>query len=486
MTRTLAIALISSFAAGGAAVWWTRGPAPAGPTETRSAGAVERSAARRPAARAESGSERDPMTSAERELSPVSEAFRRRVEAEDPRSDERSVLLREWARTDPSGFLDALPTLDPGTSSRLADSNGPAYLDALRLASEADPRYALAVGERQAGTLALWIRATALEALAAEDADAALDYLDGIEAGDLRDRLLASAAAGFARKDPNAAIAWLATLDDADGSAFYPVIDAVALVDLPRAIELDARAIELDYGGLDYGDITWLTNGLEARPQNPARIADILASMGAKGLLGEALAWWGQTDAYGAIAWIQSQETISALVIGRVAGTLAERDFRNAMALGDQFSPAVRAAWVEAVIGSAAAFDLPGAVEALEPYRGDAAFEDVLWRIVTTANRTTGPSSAAAIAGASPPPAWVANSIANDWSELDPRAAASWALSLEDETARASALRSALVSWFRRDPEAAGNFVRGIADESLRSQIEPYLCSGRQACANRF
>lgn len=402
----------------------------------------------------------------------------------EPGSEDLSTLLRQWARTDPAGFIDALPSLDFRNMQR-ADPEGPPYLYALRLASEADPRRALTVGESETGALGEWIRAAALEALAAEDPQAALDHLDDLGAGDLRDRLLGSIATGFAHADPESAARWLSTLRETDGAAFYPVIGAVAVVDLPWAIELDARALELDYGSSDYGDISWLENGLETNRQNPARIADAFASMQATGLLAKTLEWWVLRDPYGAIAWIHSQETISSWVVGGMAAELARRDYENAITLSSQFSPPVRAAWLESALGSAARFDLPGALEALERFRGGPLFDDVHSEILGTTFRTLGPAEAARVAGNTTPSSNLALQIARDWAETDSPAAADWVMSFEDESVRSTVLRSVIQSWSRRDAESAASWVLGIADETLRASMMPYVCPSAGTCAPR-
>lgn len=408
--------------------------------------------------------------------------FRARIEAG---SGDLSLLLRQWARTDPTNFVEALPTLDLGNATRAADSDQPPWLAALRIASESDPAYALAVGERHAGTVGTWIRATALEALAADDPDVALEYLDGIEPGDVRDRLLASVAAGFARTNPDAAVAWLASLGEIDGAAFYPVIGAIANIDLPWAIELDARAIELDYGSPDYGDVSWLRKGLETGRQNPGRIADLFASMQSTGLLAETLAWWALGDPYGAIAWIQSQQTISSVVVSRMAEELASRDYQSAMTLTAQFNPAVGAVWVESVLGSAAPYDLSGVLDELERYRGEGFFDDTLSRVLRIANDTLGAPAAAAIAGNSPP-ARMASEIVNDWSDIDPVAAAKWVLEIGDDTVRAATLRRLILGWPVADLDLAESWVSSIADDALRASLEAYLCGRIQTCEPKF
>ena len=477
MIRTWTIPLLASILAGGAVVWLASdGPNPG----SRVAAEPSFRPAQAEPARTR-GTARNSDAAAE--VAEDSAGFRRRIEQGELGSSEVASLLRQWARTDPAAFLDALPSLEL-PNGLAPDSEGPPYLDALRLASEADPSHALAAGERAAGAVGEWIRATALEALAAADSDAALDYLDGLEIGDERDRLLGSIATGFARADLEAAVRWLSTLSETDGAAFYPVIRAVAVVDLPWAIELDARALELDYGSSDYGDISWLRSGLDANRQNPARIADTFASMQATGLLANTLGWWALRDPYAAIAWIHSQETISSWVVGRMAEAIARRDYEDAITLAGQFSPPVRAAWLKSALGSAATFDLPGALEALERYRGDPFFADAFAGILETAHRALGPAEAARIA-ANAPPANLALRIARDWSEIDPTAAANWSLSIGDESVRSSVLRSVVQSWSRRDADAAASWVLGIADETLRSSTLPYLCPRSGTCAPR-
>lgn len=480
MAKTLGISLFAGLLAGAAVVWRAESLTPDRTTAEILPIRTAPSAAD-PRPEQARGPDRLPVDNSE----PSSSSFRRRVEADDLPLGDLPSVLREWARTDPAGFLGALPTLDLRRMALPSGSDTPPYLDALRLASEADPRYALDLGDRQAGPIGIWIRSTALEALAAEDPDAALQYLAGAEISDTRQRLLAAVATGFARADLDAAVAWMATLGKDDGAAFYPVIDAVAVVDLPRAIELDMRAIELDYGGLDYGSVSWLENGLEADRQDPARIADILASMHSTGLLANALAWWAQSDPYGAIAWIQSQETISSLAVQRMAARLATRDYGTAMALAPQFSPAVRAVWIKAVLATAAAYDVQGALDALEAFRGEPVFQDTFLQILGTANTMLGPAKAAAMAGTSPTPR-IAGRIASDWSKIAPRDAASWALSIEDGSLRFATLRTVVVSWAGRDAEAAESWVLGIADGELRSSMLQYVCGRAGTCRPKF
>lgn len=480
MTKTLGISLFAGLLAGAAVVWRAESLSPDQATAEFSPIRTSPSAAD-PMPEQARGSDTRAADNSEQS----SGRFQRRVEADDLSLQDLPSVLREWARTDPAGFLDALPTLDLRRMQLQSDSDAPPYLDALRLASEADPRYALALGDRQAGPVGVWIRSTALEALAAEDPDTALQYLAGVEINDTRQRLLAAVAKGFARADLDSAVAWMATLGENDGAAFYPVIDAVAVEDLPRSIDLDMHAIELDYGGLDYGSVSWLEDGLEADRQDPARVADILASIHSTGLLASSLAWWAQSDPYGAIAWIQSQQTISSLAVQRMAERLASRDYGSAMALAPLFSPTVRAVWIKAVLVSAAAYDVEGALDALEPFRAEPLYRDAFLNILDTAETALGPAKAAAMAGTSPTPR-IAGRIASDWSKIAPRDAANWALSIEDESVRFAALRTVIVIWAGRDAGAAESWALGISDGELRSSMLQYVCGRAGTCRPKF
>ena len=392
---------------------------------------------------------------------------------------ELSLRLRRWAGSDPAGFLESFPAL-AGDRRLLGRDSGP-LVDALKLAAEAEPNAVLAFGEVQSGSVGVLVRSVALEMLAASDPAAALDWLAAAADGDGREHYLAAIATGYARADLDGAVAWLAELEAGDGAAVYPVINAVALVELSRAIELDLGAIERDLGGLGFGGTEWLRNGLATDRFSPARIADQLAALKSNGLLADALGFWATQDPYGAIAWIQSQPTISRLAIERLAGELGRQDYALALNLSDQFPPALRTPWVGAVLGSAAEIDVVGVLATLESFRGEPFFDDVNRRVLQSASANLGPLEAARIAGTAPPPQ-VAAAIVTDWVRFDPEGAAAWVLALEDANERSRALSTLVYEWTEIDAAAVEDWIRDRDNGELPDGTLGLFCARTRRC----
>lgn len=377
----------------------------------------------------------------------------------------------------PAALLPSSPTrtAQPAASiAAMADDR------ALRLASEADPMQMLTVGEGLSGRRRPRVIAAALEALAAVEPRFAVAYLAGVEGGDDRDVYLAAVAAGFARADVDAAVDWLATLDEDDGAAFYPVIREVAAFDLARAIELDEWAMALDHGGPGFGESEWFFRSLSTGGENFVRIANQLIDSSSPGLLATVLEQWARQDPFGPIAWIQSQEAVSSLVVSGVAATLAEHDFRSALTYADQMTGRVREIWIEAAFEAAAEFDARSALALLEDYRDENFYAETADRILLSASRTLGPARAAALAGGTPS-ASLASRLAQAWTRLAPAPALNWALSLDDESLRIAVAESVVRIWTGHDPVAASARVDSLNDPVLRARLREVVCKAPNA-----
>jgi hypothetical protein len=394
-----------------------------------------------------------------------------------------SALYLEWARTDAGGFLADLPPLQSSAQSLLQLATATPLMAALRLAGEADPVYALEVGERHRGALGVLVRAAALEALASKDPAAALDRYPEVIVGEEGALLLQSIATGYARADLDEAVKWLSTLDATGGAAIWPVIEAVALVDLPRAIALDAEAMELGYGGSNYGSLAWLRNGLRSGNADVAQVADQLWLSKNTALLADTLSWWADDDPYGTIAWIHTKDTISSLAVGRIAGGIAGRDLTLALNLGGQFSPAVRTVWMEQALSQAAVFDPIGVLNRLATFRDEPFYDVALVNVISRARTSLAPPELADLAG-SAPHARSAQQIGFDWAEIDPIAAANWAISL-DESARPPAVEAVIQAWQQSDPFAALSWVQNQSAIEIPERVIVTLCRLTLSCADR-
>jgi hypothetical protein len=75
-------------------------------------------------------------------------------------------------------------------------------------------------------------------------------------------------------------------------------------------------------------------------------------------------------------------------------------------------------------------------------------------------------------------------SVAREWSNRDPAAAADWAGTLGDQNMRNQALRQVSTSWFEREPDAAEAWVMGMSrgadrDAALNGYVQAASARGR-------
>jgi hypothetical protein len=241
--------------------------------------------------------------------------------------------------------------------------------------------------------------------------------------------------------------------------------------------------MELGIGGDIYGNLEWLRNGLHTGNAEVAQVAERLARSDSKALLAETLSWWAHNDPFGTIAWIHTQNTISSLAIGRMAGNIAARDLRLALNLGDQFSPAVRAAWMTEALSRAAVFDPVVVIDSLAVYRSESFHEAALDRALSSARSTLAPHQIADLAGTTPT-RQSARQIALNWAQIDPIAAVNWALSL-DESVQSSAVAAVIQGWQQFDALAALNWAQSHPDVGIPDDVIENLCRILLTCAGR-
>jgi hypothetical protein len=166
-----------------------------------------------------------------------------------------------------------------------------------------------------------------------------------------------------------------------------------------------------------------------------------------------------------------------------MAGNIAARDLRLALNLGDQFSPAVRAAWMTEALSRAAVFDPVVVIDSLAVYRSESFHEAALDRALSSARSTLAPHQIADLAGTTPT-RQSARQIALNWAQIDPIAAVNWALSL-DESVQSSAVAAVIQGWQQFDALAALNWAQSHPDVGIPDDVIENLCRILLTCAGR-
>ena len=398
------------------------------------------------------------------------------------RSDALSDIYSDWAFRDPAGLYAHLSTLNVDLFfARRVLGN------ALRLAAESDPEFAISISDRFRGSIGEVASAAAFEALAAEDPDLAIGRLpvlnEGASAdlGEQRGALLEAIAQGFARYDLNAAVDWLGALDASDSAAFNPVVEALAAVNLARAIELDAWAMSLDLEGDWYGSVEWLVSSSMSDLDAPAAIAQQLVDTRNTGLLATIVRRWSVDDPFGAIGWMNVQDALHSAVIGAAASEVAHRGLDDAIALAPSLDPVFRPAWIEASLETGAAYGVNYAFSLLDSYRDQPFYDAARADLLAEAIFQLGPERVAGMTG-STPPRFVATSIARKWAAHAPLAAANWAEAIDDSVIRRSARNSVSYAWIEQDVAAVADWARGLSDPELREQMINTVCLRTPDC----
>ncbi len=393
-------------------------------------------------------------------------------------------LYGQWASMDLSGFLRHLESLDP-------DRPGIESLVTIALTNgvEADPIRALEFSRTVGGRLGFVAATVALDALAAQNPGLALQELEAMTAGGRdRNRLVASFAAGYARSDPDAALAFVAALDPPVESARHAVMTAIVSADLEHAVQ-----IELDrpvMPGFREPPPAWLVVPAVSDLADPYRVADrILDAVRAEGLsmrtdmmMTAVLSRWSVQDPYGAIGWIQSLgSSLPPNLVSRVARQVSETlDLDEAILFADLLGPDMRDGWIESAISAAATYDPARAMSVADRYSDRGFHESAVFGVVLNVAARHGPQAAAELIGSSPTAVGAARFIGSQWAQSDPAAAARWAAGLTDAEVQGSVVDSILDEWMVRDIDEASRWAHSLPDPVLRSYSADRICRQRQ------
>src|SRR5690606_11298243 len=136
-------------------------------------------------------------------------------------------LYQRWALTDIPKLLEHLSARNP---------NLPQWEELLKhtlvLAAESNAEAVLGYAQQTDGNLALQAEASALEVIAMNDPGSATAYLATMNLGRRRHVVAAAVATGYARNDPDAAVAWVRQLNPRVEEAEKALIATVATNDL--------------------------------------------------------------------------------------------------------------------------------------------------------------------------------------------------------------------------------------------------------------
>jgi hypothetical protein len=376
-----------------------------------------------------------------------------------------SELHKQWSRNDVLGFFEHLKSIDPRDPVV-----NPTVINGLLFAAEFAPVRTLALAAELGEPLQTRARSVSLEAIAAQDPQAALQHLNSITNRSQRSELLDELATGYARNDLEGALAWLSTLEESDADlAASPILSAIAATDLERAIDLRLS-------GLNRTSVTWLSIPMRSDMDDPAYLAQKVFNSGDNALLNAVLSRWATSESSDAVAWIRNKETLPSQVISSVAqDVLRYNSIDEAFNYARLLSADQRSTWVQAAAFAGAGYDAQGTLSALRQFQQEAFYEQAVSAVLASTASVHGPHRAAELAG-SAPSSQSAMVIGHRWADEAPREAAAWALNLSDPVVRADTATAVAEVWIRDDPESASRWLNDVTDNGLRDRILRRVC----------
>lgn len=384
----------------------------------------------------------------------------------------RNGLTSEWARLDIEGFvahIEAVRTLGRDLSGGLG------------VLLVTDPDRALALAERYPGELSSDIMVSAMAVRVANDPMAMVSRVADMPAGPQREQLMQSVAAGFARQNPGAALAWARQLNPPSQNAEVAVLSILASENPDRALELllpagaaggavnmqllTSVASQVAFQAYPPGtDATRIGHFAERLAESP----DPAASQALQSLMNS----WGARDTDAAMGWLLANgEGIDANIVSSVVSRFARRDVHAAAAFVDQVPESMRATWITQVAGAYASHDVEGTINWLAQYQGQEGHATATRQVISQAAQSD-PRMAAQLWAQAPADVRQTTTglLAMHWARQDPTAAAGWAQSLSDERLRNQAVTTVTTQWGASDPQSARRWVQALPHNALRDQ----------------
>jgi hypothetical protein len=390
------------------------------------------------------------------------------------RVDYLEAVSREWANLDPDGFL------------RHAESGADreALLGGLELLIASEPFRVFGIVSDLARGPSNWtqMQMAAATAMAEQNVMLALQTLETAPRGIYSDSLLSWVLHVHGRKDPDAALAWLESLDSPSAMTKVGIFGGIAQTDFARGYRL--LVAETTEGSLmgTIADLS-MTETAARDPASASRIAGMLLDIGtgrARSILEEVIGIWARRDPATLVDWMIDNAAALEPQLARSIGLgIATNDLESALRLVDGLPPAIGHAWVPQMAGSYALQDPRAALDWVSRYQGQAFYDEALGQVVLQGVERDPELVVSMLPGL--PAALQASAvpdIAAAWVLRDPGAAANWVAGLEGPAAEAGAAREIINGWMRRDLGAATQWALDLQRGSQRDDALASLVGG--------
>lgn len=377
----------------------------------------------------------------------------------------RSVVLDTWARTDPQGLLQALPEVSN------AQQREQLLGTALGVLARDDPALALdqanALDTRSARIAA---RYSVLGGISASDPMLAAELYAQLPPNERPTQLVGQLLIAMIRQDADAAMAWAESVDGERGYTWVVALDMLAREDPDRALELLSGYEPSPELTQSLGRV--LSQVARSDPERAAGYVPSLPPGDMKRSVAMRTAsQWARTDPAATLEWVKTlDEDTQVAAIREAGGAILKADPELAFTPLEQFHPAARTDWIAKAANAYAREDPLGAVDWLEPYSSDEQYPRWIEGVVTVAAYDD-PALAMEIASnlsTREERSRAQLSVLGVWAERDGAAAARWVELQPPGEQRSHMVRRIANTWFRKSPSATLQWVESRTDPEDR------------------
>jgi hypothetical protein len=395
-------------------------------------------------------------------------AVARELDDEGVRLALESAALRSLTRAAPNEALAELAAL--GSEALPVPLLGSTVVELAR----SDPERLLAAAANWSAEGRRFAESAALQQLAQRDPLAAMRYVERMPLGAERQALTQTIARSYGKRDPVAALAWARSVPGQQ-NLVASVIGGVAEQDPNRAIDL---ALELTSPIDRSRAVQFIAIAGVRQDASFETIANRLLTIDdpqlQNALAFNVVSMWASRAPDRAMTWLLANaQDAPPNVFMQIGEQLARRDPRNAAAYTAQVPQAAREPWIHGVSQGYAQADAQGAIDWLGQFRGEPGYERAAVSVAMSVAQRDGAAAARLVdeldaERIGPQAQQLANAIATNWANVDPPAAADWAIDRPTEQERAVAVRNVTGIWANQDADAARQWALRLPQGATR------------------
>lgn len=398
------------------------------------------------------------------------------------------LIAAEWARSEPDAVFAWLESRNPASV--------PESTELYATLAEYDADRLLAMIEAYPPALRATAQQGAVRVLAQTDPESAIALLESVPAGQTYDQLLRTIGETYAASNPDAALAWSASLQPPSPEVHANVLSGIVSVDPDRGLDLLFAAYKEAAAEAGGGPImppaaspyrTALMSIALTADIPPASVLSRMAALNdvtMTSLSSTVLSNWARADIDAALNWaLDNPDDVQLPSYRSLARELAAVDPARAIGGMVQVPEAQRSIWFEGVAAGLAGTDIDAAVNLLSRNRGQVGYPQAYAAVVAEL-ASSDPETAARMYSERPPEVEenllvsASMTLARTWAQSDPLSAAAWAAGSDATAPQRAMLERITQDWAQADDAEALRWIQRQAPGPTRDMaLNGYLAA---------